>query len=126
VKPPFFSLRLDDESIPWRTTSHPGVSWHVLNAGESGSDQPQDAAVLIRMSPGSGYPPHRHLGSEDVLILQGSYQDELGVHTAGTFLRYPAGSSHEPVACGDARLPESSRNPACILFAIARGGVQNL
>ena len=131
MKSPLFRLQLDDASIPWRSTSHPGISWHSLdlNAGEpeaAGLRKAKDAVVLIRMAPGRGYPPHRHLGSEDVLILQGGYADELGEHLAGTFLRYAAGSAHSPVACGDPGLPESAENPACILFAIARGGVQEL
>lgn len=123
---PLFRRRLDDASVPWISTRHPGVSWHPLDSEASGFRQAKDAVVLIRMSPGRGYPPHRHIGEEDVLILQGGYVDELGEHPAGTFLRYAAGSAHSPVACGDPDLPEGDENPACILFAIARGGVQDL
>jgi anti-sigma factor ChrR (cupin superfamily) len=97
-----------------------------LDSEASGLRKAVDSVVLIRMSPGRGYPPHRHVGDEDVLILQGAYADELGEHPTGTFLRYAAGSAHSPVACGDSELPESDENPACILFAIARGGIQDL
>lgn len=82
--------------------------------------------VLIRMAPGRGYPPHRHIGAEDVLVLRGGYLDDAGVHGEGSFVSYPAGSAHAPVACGDSARPESPENPACILFAIVRGGVENL
>ena len=82
--------------------------------------------MLIRMSPGRGYPPHRHLGVEHVLVLQGGYVDELGEHRAGTLLRYAAGSAHSPVAFGDPELPEGGQNRACILLAIARGGIEEL
>lgn len=81
---------------------------------------------MIRMAPGCGYPPHRHVGAEDVVILRGGYRDETGVHVEGTFVSYPAGSAHAPVACGDSSRPESPENPPCILFAIVRGGVETL
>jgi anti-sigma factor ChrR (cupin superfamily) len=129
-------IPLDDASIPWRSTRHPGITWFALGGGsEEGGDEASDedeaiekkeAVVLIRMSPGCGYPPHLHVGAEDVVILQGGYRDELGEHEAGTFLRYPAGSTHAPVATGDRSRPESAANPACILFAIAREGVRTL
>ena len=82
--------------------------------------------MVIRMAPGCGYPPHRHVGAEDVLVLRGGYRDEMGEHLEGTFVSYPAGSTHAPVARGDRNLPESAENPPCILFAFARGGVENL
>ena len=39
---------------------------------------------LIRMEPGAGYEAHRHLGSEDVLVLQGGYRDAIGEYDCGT------------------------------------------
>jgi len=129
-------ISLDDASIPWRPTRYAGVGWFALDGAASdrgGSDpgandggEKKDAVVLIRMAPGCGYPPHLHLGDEDVVILHGGYRDELGEHAAGTFLRYAAGSTHAPVACGDRSLPEGPSNPPCILFAIARQGVRTL
>jgi|SRR6187551_814471 len=117
--------------VPWRATRYPGVFWHPLaaavdeNAQVEGADG-GDAVVLIRMDPGRGYPPHRHVGIEDVLVLQGGYRDDRGEHLAGSYLRYPPGSIHAPVATGDADRAPGADNPSCILFAIARGGVQNL
>lgn len=78
------------------------------------------------MSPGCGYPPHRHIGIEEVLVLAGGYRDESGEHRAGEYLRYPPDSIHAPVALGDPRSPEGPENEACLLFASARGGVVNL
>lgn len=133
-----FSLKLDEGSLPWRTTRHPGVAWIPLHDGASAAGQPvvtggashatepHDSTVLIRMDPGCGYPAHRHLGVEEVLILRGGYRDERGEHRAGAYLRYPAGSTHAPVALGDRAQPVGEANPACLLFAVARGGVENL
>ena len=82
--------------------------------------------MLIRMEPGASYPEHEHVGVEEVLILAGGYRDGDGEHRAGSYLRYPPGSRHSPVALGDPGAPTSESNPACLLFALARGGVRNL
>ena len=87
---------------------------------------PRDSTVLIRMAPGCGYPAHRHLDVEEVLVLRGGYRDEEGEHRAGSYLRYAQDSVHSPVALGDARRPEGPDNQACVLFAVARGGVLNV
>lgn len=108
----------------WRSTSHKGVSWCPLHVDTGRVDG--DATVLIRMEPGAGYPEHEHLGLEEVLILSGGYRDHDGEHRAGCYLRYPAGSRHAPVALGDEHAPVSAHNPACLLFAVAHGGVRNL
>jgi anti-sigma factor ChrR (cupin superfamily) len=33
---------------------------------------------FVRITAGTTFPPHRHLGEEHVLVLQGSYQDSDG------------------------------------------------
>jgi len=120
------SLKLDDAAVPWVLTRHEGIRWLRLESHADSASSPEDAVVLIRMAPGRGYPPHRHVGAEDVLVLRGGYRDDAGVHPEGSFVSYPAGSAHAPIACGDADQPESLGNPPCILFAIVRGGVENL
>jgi anti-sigma factor ChrR (cupin superfamily) len=122
---PNLSLRLDLAAIPWRATRHPGITWHPFEVPGLPAESSQDAVALIRMEPGCGYPPNRHEGIEDVLILEGSYRDELGLHVAGTFVRYAAGSEHAPIAVGDRDAEGSTNHPACVLFAVARGGVHN-
>jgi anti-sigma factor ChrR (cupin superfamily) len=119
-------LTADDSRVPWRSTRHAGVHWLPLHPDATDDLAPVDVVVLIRMDPGCGYPPHEHVGDEEVLVLQGGYEDELGAHLAGTFSRYPSGSRHTPVAIGRRDVPIGPGNPACILFAVARGGVTNL
>lgn len=125
MEPSIRTTRLDDASIAWVPTRHPGVRWLRLES-HGDRERSDDAVVLIRMAPGCGYPAHRHVGAEDVVVLRGGYRDEAGEHIEGAFVSYPAGSRHAPVACGDPDRPESDENPPCILFAIARGGVENL
>jgi anti-sigma factor ChrR (cupin superfamily) len=123
---PAFEARLDLERLAWRATSTPGVSWILVSPAweelkaRSASGEVGEVVALIRMEPGSGYTPHRHVGPEEVLVLQGGYADAEGEHCAGTWLRYPAGSSHAPVALG-----EAGAEP-CVIFATARGGVELL
>jgi putative transcriptional regulator len=80
---------------------------------ESGANA--GSTVLIRMDPGCGYPRHEHLDVEEVLCLAGGYADELGEVRAGDYVRYERGTAHAPVA---------SPGDACILFAVARGGIR--
>lgn len=123
-----FRLEFDAASVPWRATRHEGIAWYPLHPtdGATSARGPQDSTVLIRMDPGCGYPRHRHLDVEEVLILAGGYRDERGEHGPGTYLRYEPGSEHAPVALGDRTRPIGEGNVACLLFAVARGGVLNL
>ena len=116
------------EGLEWRETSVEGVSWILMAADEVASREEKrgGACVLIRMCPGRGYPAHRHLGAEDVLVLQGGYRDEFGDHVAGDFVRYPPGSDHAPVALGEVEGPVGPENPACVLFSSIAEGIELL
>lgn len=102
---------LDFSGLPWRSTPVRGVALCVLRNDEKS----RDAAVLIWMDAGAVYPRHRHVGDEEVLVLQGGYRDAEGEYRAGTFLVNPAGSIHTPVAL---------EGPPCILFAVAHRGIE--
>ena len=124
---PGLQLGAQDLGIPWRSTSSPGIFWHLI-ASELGQQEgaARGATVLIRMEPGRGYPAHRHLGVEEVWVLAGGYSDEWGTYTQGEYVRYEAGSEHHPVAQGRPDRPIDAANPACLLLASARGGVELL
>jgi len=125
-------LCADAEQVPWRSTRVAGVQWYLLATEGPGDGSAEvasaadGASVLIRMEPGCGYPPHRHLDVEEVLVLAGGYQDSAGIHRAGDYVRYEAGSAHSPVALGETGAPIGPENPACVLFASARGGIEQL
>jgi hypothetical protein len=108
---PGLAVKIDEDAIAWRATRHRGIEWAPLFLDADTGGAERDSTVLIRMQPGCGYPPHRHVGIEEVLVLRGGYRDEDGEHTAGAYLRYPAGSFHAPVAVGHADLPEGPGNP---------------
>jgi len=60
---------------------------------------------FVRVDAGTTFPPHRHLGEEHVLVLQGSYQDSDGSSArAGDLVHMPAGSAHTFTAGPDTDL----------------------
>jgi putative transcriptional regulator len=103
----------DFNSIDWKPTRHRGIFVNILRRDETNSD----ATVLIRMEPGCGYPAHRHVGLEEVLILQGGYRDSRGEHRAGDYVLNDAASAHAPIALD---------SEDCIMLAVAHGGIELL
>ncbi len=51
---------------------------------------------LTKMGAGCVARPHDHPGGEEVFVLEGSVEDETGLHPKGTWFRLPPGSSHSP------------------------------
>lgn len=56
------------------------------------------ATSLVRYAPGSAFPSHTHTGGEEILVLEGTFQDEHGDYPAGSYFRNPPGTAHEPAA----------------------------
>ena len=129
-------LRGGGAGLAWRETRVPGVSWIPLHLEEgtglraatggngSAGRTRGGATVLIRMAPGRGYAPHRHLGAEDVLVLLGGYADERGTYRQGEHVHYPPGSVHAPRALGDPDRAADETNPPCILYSTVPEGIE--
>ncbi|HUB50147.1 MAG TPA: cupin domain-containing protein [Acetobacteraceae bacterium] len=56
------------------------------------------ATSIVRYAPGSAFPRHTHHGGEEVLVLEGVFQDEHGDYPAGSYFRNPPGTSHVPAS----------------------------
>lgn len=82
------SLFVDVEGIPW-VERRPGVFWRVLWEAPDGH-----RALLVRYAPGAVIPRHRHVGDEQIFVLEGSVADDTGVCTAGNYARRPPGCVH--------------------------------
>jgi putative transcriptional regulator len=79
-------------------------------------DHHDDVVLLLgRAGAGQRFPNHRHLGGENVVVIEGGYQDDRGHWLAGTWAQYPAGSEHAPLADTDG---------PCVVLARLAGGVQ--
>jgi anti-sigma factor ChrR (cupin superfamily) len=100
------SLFVDVAGQPWRER-RPGVHWKVL--WEEGDRR----AVLIRYDPGAVIPRHRHLGDEQIFVLEGEVADDTGVCTRGNYARRPPGCVHTVRSPGGA-----------LVLAIMAGGTE--
>jgi anti-sigma factor ChrR (cupin superfamily) len=82
-------IRRSDES-PWEPTEIPGVQVRTLFV-DRGHNQ---FTALVRMAPGTSYPPHLHSGPEECFVLEGDLHVGAEVMRAGDYQRAPAGSRH--------------------------------
>jgi anti-sigma factor ChrR (cupin superfamily) len=56
------------------------------------------ATSIVRYAPGSAFPRHAHGGGEEIVVLEGVFQDEHGDYPAGSYFRNPPGTSHVPAS----------------------------
>lgn len=56
------------------------------------------ATSIVRYAPGSAFPRHTHGGGEEIVVLEGIFQDEHGDYPAGSYFRTPPGTSHVPAS----------------------------
>jgi anti-sigma factor ChrR (cupin superfamily) len=56
------------------------------------------ATSIVRYAPGSAFPRHVHSGGEEILVLEGTFEDEHGDYPAGSYFRNPPGTSHIPAS----------------------------
>ncbi len=52
--------------------------------------------ALVRWQPGTRFQHHAHWGGEEILVLDGVFQDEHGDYPKGTWIRNPHLSEHLP------------------------------
>ncbi len=81
---------IDTKSAAFRQGLVPGLK--VLPLHEFGTEH----AALVRWSPGTTFQPHTHWGGEEILVLEGVFNDEYGDYSAGTWIRSPHLSVHIP------------------------------
>jgi len=54
------------------------------------------STALVHWPRGARFQPHRHWGGEEIFVLEGVFEDEHGSYPAGTWIRSPHGSQHNP------------------------------
>lgn len=59
-------------------------------------DEVARATSIVRYAPDSAFPHHMHTGGEEILVLDGVFEDEHGTYPAGSYFRNPPGTSHVP------------------------------
>ena len=60
--------------------------------------------ALVRWAPNTQFSSHQHWGGEEIFVIEGTFYDEHGAYPAGSWLRSPHGSSHEPYTKEDGAL----------------------
>jgi anti-sigma factor ChrR (cupin superfamily) len=90
---------IDTSSAAFRPGLVPGLS--VLPLHEYGSEH----VALVRWAPGTRFQAHTHWGGEEILVLEGTFSDEYGDYPAGSWLRSPHLSRHQPFS-----------DPGCLIY----------
>ena len=76
-----------------------GLKWKKVAGGISEAQLFLDNETLcefIYMAPGCQVPVHTHQGSESTLVLDGSFEDELGEYKTSDFIIRDAQHNHQP------------------------------
>ena len=61
-------------------------------------DHAGEHVALVKWPAGEHFHRHRHFGGEEIFVLSGEFRDEFGAYPAGTWLRNPHLSQHQPYA----------------------------
>jgi len=81
-------------SLTWAQTTFTGIWFGCFESDHEVQEHP--VTMLTRFDPGGFFPLHGHPGGEEILVLQGNFVDETGVHPPGTYMLNPEGFIHRP------------------------------
>lgn len=81
-------------ALTWYQTDFTGIWFGCFESDGELQDHP--VTMLTRFDPGGFFPLHGHPGGEEILVLQGNFADETGVHPPGTYMLNPEGFIHRP------------------------------
>ena len=80
---------IDTRSSDWYQGMVPGLQVMPLMRQGTGS-------TLVRWAPQTYFNPHKHYGGEEIFVVDGVFEDEHGRYRAGTWIRSPHMSLHQP------------------------------
>lgn len=107
-------VAIDTLKAPWMPGLVKGLQ--VMPLHTCGTEN----VALVQWAPGTYFQRHTHWGGEEIFVLEGVFEDELGAYPKGTWLRSPHGSTHTPfsregctiyVKTGHLNTPETSVEP---------------
>jgi len=84
------SRNVEVDSLPWKATPVAGIDMKVL------MEEPETGLLtaLFRWAPGTTLPLHEHVEIEQSFVLEGEFEDEEGVYSAGNYVWRPRGNRH--------------------------------
>jgi anti-sigma factor ChrR (cupin superfamily) len=80
---------IDTKKAVWFQGMVPGLK--VLPLMQQGL-----GSTLVRWAPQTYFNPHRHYGGEEIFVVEGVFGDEHGRYPAGSWIRSPHMSLHQP------------------------------
>lgn len=83
-------VMIDTQRAAWHQGMVPGLS--VMPLHQHGTEN----VALVKWAAGTRFNRHRHWGGEEILVIDGTFQDEFGDYPAGSWLRNPHLSEHMP------------------------------
>jgi len=83
-------VRKESQKSEWLPGLVDGLS--VMPLHEHGTEH----VALVKWAPGTVFKPHSHFGGEEILVLDGVFEDEHGRYPKGTWIRSPHASVHHP------------------------------
>ncbi len=95
------NLRADFHSTAWQLAEeHEWVASPLAGVDRILLDRLGDevavATSIVRYAAGASFSPHGHELGEEFIVLAGEFADEAGRYSAGTYVRNPPGSKHQP------------------------------
>ena len=84
---------VNSEQLDWLASPQSQVQRRLL-ARDGG--EVARATSIVRYAPGARFTAHLHALGEEILVLEGTFSDELGDYGPGSYLKNPPGSSHAP------------------------------
>jgi anti-sigma factor ChrR (cupin superfamily) len=83
-------IATDTTRNPWHPGLVPGLNVMPLHSHGTAH------TALVRWDPGTRFQRHMHHGGEEILVLEGTFEDEMGRYPKGTWIRSPHLSTHAP------------------------------
>lgn len=83
-------VAIDTTQMPWVPGLVEGLEVMPLHTYKT------ENVALVKWASGTQFQHHTHLGGEEIFVLEGVFEDELGSYPQGTWIRNPSGSRHTP------------------------------
>jgi 2,4'-dihydroxyacetophenone dioxygenase len=102
--------RMDD--LAWNPWVMEGVEYKLVSV----DPRTNGFTIFLRVAPNTVAPVHRHMGSIELLVLEGDLTyDGVDIGRAGDYMYEPSGDIHRPMSPS-----------GCVLFAVFNGPIAAL
>jgi anti-sigma factor ChrR (cupin superfamily) len=92
---------VDSHTLAWIDSPLMGVSRKMI---ERNGAEVARATSIVRYAAGASFAAHTHALGEEIIVLDGSFADDLGAYGRGCYIKNPPGSSHAPRSLGGCTL----------------------